>query len=157
MSEAPSIARLLPLAGRWQGVSRVWFEPGKLAGEHPVQLEATILLGDRFVQFDYRTQLSGKPVEGRITAGYYPDRKRWEMHLIDSFHMGRGQLFCVGASTESGFSVMGHYPDGQGGPDWGWRTELAITGPDAFSMTAYNVEPSAAEAKATEMALERIR
>lgn len=157
MSETPMLARLLPLAGKWRGVSRVWFEPDKLAGEHPMELEASTLLGDRFVQFDYRTQLSGKPVEGRITVGHYPDRKRWEMHLIDSFHMGRGQLFCVGDSTDSGFSVLGHYPDGQDGPDWGWRTELAIPGPDAFTITAYNVEPSGAAAKATEMVLERSR
>lgn len=157
MSDVPAIGRILPLAGSWRGVSRVWFEPDKLADECPVELEATVLLGDRFLQFEYRTHLQGKPVEGRITVGHYPDRKRWEMHLIDSFHMGRGQLFCVGDSTDKGFRVLGHYPDGQGGPDWGWRTELTITGPDAFSLTAYNVEPAGAEARATEMVLERVR
>ncbi len=155
MSSESPLARLLPLTGRWRGLSRVWFEPGVLADESPVELEVVPRLGDRLLQFGYRTSLQGKPVEGQLIVGHYPGRKRWEAHLIDSFHMGRGQLFCTGDATASGFSVLGHYPDGQDGPDWGWRIELTLGGPGDFTLCAFNVMPSGEEAKATEMALER--
>lgn len=157
MSAPQPIARLLPLAGVWRGVSRVWFERGKLEGENPVEGTFAVLHGDRFGEFTYHSSLQDKPLEGRLTMGYYPGRKRWEVVLIDSFHMGRGQLFSVGQSTETGFDVLGHYPDGADGPDWGWRTELTMQGPDAITFTAYNVEPSGAEQKATEMVLERVK
>ncbi len=151
------IARVLSLVGRWRGVSRVWFEPGKLAGEDPVEGDLSLLHGGRFAELSYRTSLKDKSIEGRITMGYYGDRRRWEVLMIDSFHMGRGQLFSVGDSTDHGFDVLGHYPDGQGGPDWGWRTELVVAGPDAFALTAFNVMPTGDEALATQLKLERQR
>lgn len=157
MSAPEPIARLHPLVGRWRGTSRVWFEPGKLADESPVEGELSLLHDGRFAELLYTSAMQGKPLTGRITMGYYPGRSRWEVNLIDSFHMGRGQLFCVGDSTERGFDVLGHYPDGQNGPDWGWQIVLEVQSADAFTVTAFNVEPGAAPQQATEMVLERVR
>ncbi len=157
MSAPDPIARLTPLVGRWRGLSRVWFEPDVLADESPVEGEVTLRLDGRFVELDYTSAMQGKPLTGRLTMGYYPGRARWEVNLIDSFHMGRGQLFCTGDSTETGFRALGHYPDGQNGPDWGWRVVLTVQSADAFTVTAYNIEPGGPDQKATEMVLERVK
>jgi hypothetical protein len=114
------------------------------------------VLDGRFLEWVYRGSMQGKPIEGRLLLGWYPMRKRWEAVWMDSFHMGRGMLLCHGASGETAMSVLGHYSDGQGGPDWGWRTSLETSSPDAFTLRAWNIEPSGAEAPATEAVLRRI-
>lgn len=157
MSAADPIGLLAPLAGRWAGPSRLWFEPGKLADEARLEGDFVLLHGGKFADFVYRTTVQGKPAEGRYTFGYHPARSRWEMNWFDSFHMSRGQLFCFGPSNGTGFDALGHYPDGVGGPDWGWRTEFRVPGPDALVLTAFNIEPSGEEQMATQLQLERVR
>jgi hypothetical protein len=66
-------------------------------------------------------------------------------------------MFCIGEAKESGFSVLGSYPDPTGGPDWGWRTEVELLDADQLVITAYNVSPEGDEAKATESKLTRVK
>jgi hypothetical protein len=53
------------------------------------------------------------------------------------------------------FSVLGKYGDGQGGPDWGWRTEVEVKGKDELVITHYNIPPQEEEAKAVEIQYKR--
>jgi hypothetical protein len=144
------------LPGRWRGIARVWFEPGVLADESPVEGEMRLRQGGTFLEWAYRGALQGKPIEGAALVGHFGTRRRFEVAWTDSFHMGQGILFSTGSATAKGFSVLGHYPDGQDGPDWGWRTELAIEGPDHVVWRAWNVTPDGDEALATEAVLDRV-
>ncbi|NOH00862.1 MAG: DUF1579 family protein [Chloroflexi bacterium] len=76
---------------------------------------------------------------------------------MDSFHNNTAIMFCTGNLKDSGFYVTGSYPDPSGGPDWGWRTEVELTDPDHLCITAYNIMPDGAEAKATEALLTKVK
>ena len=66
-------------------------------------------------------------------------------------------MFCTGNAKEKGFAVLGNYPDPDGGPDWGWRTEVELVDADHLIITAYNIHPEGMEAKAIETELKRVK
>jgi hypothetical protein len=63
----------------------------------------------------------------------------------------------VGGPREKGFFVLGSYPNPDGGPDWGWRTEVELTDADHLSITAYNIHPEGGEALAVQTLLNRVK
>jgi hypothetical protein len=143
-------ALLLFLCGDWAGTCRTWFEPGKLADESPIHSTIRPLLSGRFVQLEEQGTLVGEAMHGIATIGYYEYRKRYEVAWINNLHMGTGVLYSTGTPIPGGFAVLGSYPDPSGGLDWSWRTELKVIDDDHFILTAYNITPDGAEAKATE-------
>lgn len=148
---------LMQLAGGWSGVSRVWFEPDKLAGEAPLVGNIQLVLDGRFALFLYQSVIEGEPQHGMFTFGYNTTLNRFETSWVDSFHNNTAIMFCTGQPTENGFSVLGSYPDPTGGPDWGWRTELDLIDHDHLVLTAYNILPDGMEAKATQATLTRVK
>mgnify|MGYP001271779325 FL=1 len=148
---------LAQLAGSWSGISKLWFEPDKLADESPVAGSIQIILDGRFALYLYQGTIQGEPQHGMFTFGYNTTLDRYECSWLDSFHNNTAIMFCTGNATDNGFSVLGSYPDPDGGPDWGWRTELQLLDKDRLLITAYNIHPEYGEAKATEATLTRIK
>ena len=147
---------LARLAGNWRGTSKLWLEPGKLADESPVVGTIQLLLEGRFALYLYQGSIEGEPQHGMFTFGYNTTLEQFEASWVDSFHTSTGIMFCTGKEMENGFSVIGSYPDPTGGPDWNWRTEVALLG-DELTITAYNIAPEGEEAKAAETKLTRIK
>lgn len=148
---------LSQLAGGWTGLSRVWFEPDKLASEAPLIGTIQIVLDGRFAMFLYQSAIEGEPQHGMFIFGYNTTLNRYETCWVDSFHNNTAIMFCTGQPTDDGFSVLGSYPDPNGGPDWGWRTQVDLIDNDHLVITAYNILPDGMEAKATEAALTRVK
>jgi len=146
---------LRSLCGEWRGACRTWFEPEQLADESPIEAAISPLLEGRFVRYEYHGSLVGETMHGIMEIGYYAQRGRFEAAWIDNCHMGTGMLFSTGDALSDGFSVLGSYPDGQGGPEWGWRTEFRLLAPDRLTLTAYNITPAGQEARAVEAAYTR--
>lgn len=150
-------ARLAGLIGDWEGVTSTWFEKDILADESPMQAKITLVLDNRFINYEYRGSLDGKFFEGKMLWGYNLGMEQCECSWVDTFHMGTGIMQSVGHETGAGFTVSGSY----GGTDmpepWGWRTELAILNTDQFTLTAFNISPQGEEAKATETVFRRIK
>lgn len=148
---------LLQLAGGWAGISRVWFEPDKVADESPQVGNIQLILDGRFALYLYQGSIQGEAQHGLFTFGYNTTLDRYEASWVDSFHNNTAIMFCTGNAKDNGFFVLGSYPDPNGGPDWGWRTEVELVDTDHLRITAYNIHPEGDEAKATEVSLTRVK
>jgi Protein of unknown function (DUF1579) len=141
------------LAGTWTGVTRTWFEPGKLADQSPSRARVRPVLDGRFVVLEYEGAMKGKPLFGMAIIGYHIDAGRYTMAWVDSFHLGTATMHSEGEPRDHGFTVLGHYDVPQSEP-WGWRTELSLQG-ERLTVTAFNISPAGDESKAVESAYQR--
>jgi hypothetical protein len=148
---------LARLAGGWAGTSKLWLEPDTLTDEAAIAGSIQIILDGRFALFLYQSSIEGEPQHGMFTFGYNTLLDRYEASWVDSFHNNTAIMFCTGNATKNGFFVLGHYPNPTGGPDWDWRTEVALVDEDHLTITAYNISPEGGEAKATEAILTRVQ
>ena len=148
---------LAQLVGGWAGTSKLWLEPDALTDESPVQGSIQLILGGRFALYLYQGSVEGEPQHGMFTFGYNTLLDRYEASWVDSWHNNTAIMFCMGNVTENGFFVLGSYPDPNGGPEWGWRTEVELVDNDHLIITAYNIHPEGGEAKATESRLTRVK
>ncbi|MET0405950.1 MAG: DUF1579 domain-containing protein, partial [Cystobacter sp.] len=140
LSEGGLHHSLQRLVGEWEGTTRTWFEPDKLADESPWRGTLRAVLGGRFVVYEYEGSLQGKPLAGMALVGYHLDQDRYEMAWVDTFHCGTSIMFSTGASTGQGPRVLGGYGPPEG-PRWGWRTEVQLPEPDLLVITHFNIPP----------------
>ncbi len=148
---------LAQLVGGWSGKTLTWLEPEGVPRQAQTQGSIQLVLGGRFALYLYQTATDAEPQHGLFTFGYNTTLDRWEASWIDSFHNNTAIMFCVGQARDNGFFVLGSYPDPTGGPDWGWRTEVSLIDHERLLISAYNISPEGAEAKASETQLTRMK
>lgn len=141
---------LKKLIGKWEGNCRTWFEPEKLADESKVTGEFVSVLDGRFVRHIYAGTMKGKPRRGEELIAFNAMTKSFQTSWVDDFHMNYAIMFSQGEATERGFKVRGEYDTGKDQPKWGWRTEYELIDDNQLIITAYNIQPGGAEARAVE-------
>ncbi len=151
--------QLAKLVGEWEGTTKVWFEPDKVADESPVKGSMRVILGGLFVMHEYQGSFAGKPLEGMAIIGYQLALGKYQTAWIDSFHNGSAIMFSEGKRADDKMSVLGSYAYVTPGMEqhWGWRTEIEMLNDDEVKITAYNISPEGEEAKATETVYTRVK
>jgi Protein of unknown function (DUF1579) len=148
---------LAKLVGEWEGMGRVWFEPGMLAEEAAIRGSIRSVLDGRFVVHEYASTFMGAPQQGIGIVGYHLDRERYESAWIDSGHNGTAIMFSESERTRGPLNVLGHYGGHSGDAPWGWRTTIELPDADRLLITSFNVTPDGQEAKAVEVDYRRVR
>lgn len=145
-------AQLAQLVGEWQGTTKVWFEPDKVADESPVSGTMRLVLGDRFIMHEYKGAFGGNALEGIALYGYHLEPGQFQAAWVDSFHNGTAIMYSEGIRGDESFKVLGGYTyvSEQTETRWGWRTEIDVVSNNEVRITAYNISPEGQEAKATE-------
>ncbi len=158
-SQAPSTPHhfLAQLIGSWVGRTRTWLEPDSAPVESQIQGNIQLVLDGRFALYLYQSSVDGELQHGIFTFGYNTNLNRYEASWVDSYHNNTAIMFCTGEATEKGFAVSGSIPDANGGPDWGWRTEIELADSDHLAITAYNISPEGGETKVMESLLIRMK
>ena len=77
---------LAQLAGNWQGTSKLWFEPDKLASDTPLVGTIQLVLDGRYALFLYQSSIEGETQHGMFTFGYNTQLNQYETSWVDSFH-----------------------------------------------------------------------
>lgn len=142
-------SRLAELVGEWQGTTKTWFEPDKLADESPMTGTIRLILDGRFAMHEYSGSLQGRPFDGIAIYGFDLATNKCQSAWVDSFHMSTAIMLSEGDAGDK-FNVTGSYFVGEGHPRWGWRTEIEQVDDNNIVIGAYNVTPDGDEAKATE-------
>jgi hypothetical protein len=148
---------LAQLVGGWAGTNQTWLEPEGVPSEAKIQGSIHLILEGRFAIYLYQSSIDGELQHGMFTFGYDTTLDQYEASWVDSFHNNTAIMFCVGQPKATGFSVLGTYPSTDGGPDWGWRTDVELLDHDQLSIIAYNISPEGGEAKAVETHLKRMK
>ena len=142
------VEALTAVAGHWSGSNTLQDRNTGKPEESPSTVMVTPVLGGRFVRLDYTWGYQGKPQEGSLLVGFDPKSGEVSGHWIDTWHMGRKVLACVGTAADGTITVRGSYP-APPGPDWGWRIEIA-PGEDALRITHTNIDADGTEDLAAE-------
>ncbi len=151
---------LQSLVGNWEGITKTWFEPGKLADESPMKGTMRSVLGGRFIMHEYRGTMEGKPYEGISIYGYEMNEDRFQASYVDSFHNGTSIMLLNGEAGQERFSVLGSYSykvSREEVQHWGWRIEIDIVDDDNVILTIFNITPSGEEAKGVETVYNRVK
>lgn len=143
------------MIGQWIGNTKVWFEPGDPVDNSPCEASFKGIFNGKALQWDYTGAMQGKPLVGTALIAFNKQKGEFQMSWMDSFHTGSALFHCLGQAIDSGFSVLTHYSDPSGGPDWGWRTDFRLSGNDKLTISMYNIFPDNTEQLGVETVLTR--
>jgi hypothetical protein len=144
--------RLAKYAGSWSGTSTLQDEHprGIPRAESLSTATVTSILGGNFLRIDYTWSYDGKPEEGSLLLGGFPQEGGVTVHWIDTWHNGNVVMACRGGMTsDGGISVYGSYA-APPGPDWGWRIDVLPEGSEKWRLVMYNISPEGVEGPAVD-------
>jgi hypothetical protein len=89
-----------PFEGTWTGQVTMWMAPGAEPMLESSSLEASWILGGRFLEFRHTGNFMGMPFEGRAIEGFNNGDGRYESIWMDNY--GTLMLFYTGQCSNDG-------------------------------------------------------
>ena len=152
----PQHKQLAEMAGTWE-VTIKSFEGGGEPQLSKGQAVRKMILGDRFLQEEYKGTYMGQPFDGMGLTGYDNVLKRFTMVWVDS--MGTGVMVGNGGMDPSGKVLTSSmtYSDPITGKPAAMRQVMKKESKDAESFEMYGPGPDGKELKMMEMTYKRVK
>jgi hypothetical protein len=96
--------KLKALVGKWQTTSRMWSAPDQPPVETKGTAEKRLILGDRFVQEEYKGTVMGKPFSGQGLTGYDNNKQKFTNTWTDT--MSTSLFTTEGTADASGKDLV---------------------------------------------------
>jgi len=106
---------LAALAGSWTTQTKEWMEPGTPPTEVSGSSDMKMLLGGRFLQQEFTSEMMGQPYTGMGITGYDNLRKKYVTIWLDT--MGTGPFMMEGTGSADGktITLKGQHAEPGGG------------------------------------------
>lgn len=145
---------LAAMAGSWVTRTKSWMEPGKPPTEFSGTCEGKMLLGGRYLQHNFASDMMGTPFNGIGVTGYDNHKQRYVSTWMDS--MSTGIFYFEGPTGADGKSFTLHclYDDPVRGPVK-WRSVTKIVDDDTHLFEMYITDKSDKEQKMMEITYTR--
>ena len=147
---------LARLAGSWTTKTTAWMDPDKPPVEGIGTCEQKMLLGGRYLQQEYFSEMMGSPFTGINLIGYDNHTKKVVSTWIDS--MSTGIYYFEGTASADGktFTQESSYDDPVRGP-MVWRSVTRIVDDNKLEYEMYLTPRGGKEEKMMEMTVTRKR
>jgi hypothetical protein len=96
----PQHKMLAGRAGSWKVAGKMWMEPGTEAMPMNATAKTQVLLGDRYIVEEFKSDFMGMPFEGRLFQGY--DNLTQQYWSVWTDNMSTGYMISHGTETSPG-------------------------------------------------------
>ena len=103
------------LAGSWTTQTKEWMEPGKPPTEASGSADMKMLLGGRYLQQEFTSEMMGQPYTGMGITGYDNLHKRYVTTWIDTWGTGIFQMEGTASADGKTITLKGSHPKPGGG------------------------------------------
>jgi len=150
-------AHLKPLVGSWKCATKWWQDPKESAQESTGTMERKMIMGDRFLQEEYKGTMMDMPFTGMGFCGYDNLKKKYVSTWMDS--MSTMIMTMTGTCDGAGksFTFTGEHECPITGKMQKMRTVLRIESPDKHVMEMYGPDPDGKEFRNFEMICTRVK
>lgn len=145
---------LAAMSGRWNASIRSWMEPGGPVTESSGTSEQKMILGGRFLQQDFTSEVMGSPFDGMGITGYDNHTRKYVSTWMDS--MSTAIMYFEGTAGPDGKTIIqeASYDDPVKGP-MKWRSLTSIPNDDTVLFEMYVIDGKGKEEKMMEITYTR--
>jgi len=145
---------LAAMSGRWNASIRSWMEPGGPVTESSGTSEQKMILGGRFLQQDFTSEVMGSPFDGMGITGYDNHTRKYVSTWMDS--MSTAIMYFEGTAGPDGKTIIqeASYDDPVKGP-MKWRSLTSIPNDDTVLFEMYVIDGKGKEEKMMEITYAR--
>ncbi|MFZ7124821.1 MAG: DUF1579 domain-containing protein [Desulfobacterales bacterium] len=142
------------LAGSWNTRTLGWMDPDQPPMEGTGTCEQKMLLGGRYLQQEYASEMMGTPFAGINLIGYDNYTRKYVSTWIDS--MSTGIYYFEGTASDDGRTITQEcrYDDPVRGP-MTWRSVTRIVNDDTLEFEMFLTPETGKEEKMMEMTVTR--
>ncbi len=147
---------LASMAGSWNTQLKSWTEPNKPPMESTGTSEQKMLLGGRFLQQKFTSDMMRSPFTGIGFTGYDNHTKKYVSTWMDS--TGTGILFFEGTASADGKTItQEYYHDNPVRGPMKWRSVTRIVDNNTWMFEMYGTDKNGKEEKGMEITYTRKR